>query len=121
MSTAVDYGRKYKPARQRLYELLVDGCWHSHKQLELVAGNRYSARLLELKRLGCRFESRFLEEGGGKVWRLLAERGRPQGKRVKVFLDEADAAELVGGTVTLTARSAVRTALNSFRQHKEKL
>ena len=108
-------------ARGRLLKLLEDLGWHDHRDLERVAGNRYAARLLELKRLGYRIEDRSGTKDG-KAYRLLSrEPSEPQGKRVKVFLDEADADALSHGRITAAAVDAVGLALASFRANRGKL
>jgi len=116
-----NYGRKYTTARYRLFGLLRDLAWHSRVQLENVAGVRYGARILELKREGYAIETKKWDEHG-KAYRLVSlEKGEPQLKRVKAFFVPTDAELLVLGEVTATARSAVREALASFRENAGKL
>lgn len=117
---AHNYGVKFKSARERLFDLLSDLRWHTHKEMEAVSGNRYAARLLELKREGYVIESRAIPDG--KEHRLKSrQKGPPQPKRVKVFLNEHDAAALTQGKVTPAAQKAVTSALASFRVNKGKL
>ncbi len=115
-----DYAERYTSARDAIFGLLSDLGWHSHRELGSVGGNRYSARLLELKRLGYAIESRELEEG--KLYRLASlQRGEPQIKRVKVFLTEREAEALAEGVPSSGARAAVARALASFRTNRERL
>lgn len=115
-----DYATKYASARQRLLLAMCDLQWRSHKELEAIAGNRYGARLRELKRQGYSFEDR--EEVDGKSYRLMsAAPATPMGKRVRVYLDESDAADLINGRITIFARANVQNALCRFRANKEKL
>lgn len=117
-----DYGEKYETARDRVLNALQGGEWVSWKVLDRVGGNRYSARVLELKRLGYMIESRPDPSGDGQQYRLVSPYpGPPQTKRVKVFLDEADAEELLTGHLTPAAGNAVLTALESFRINRSKL
>lgn len=119
---STDYGLKYETARDRVFALLADCRWHSRTELEHVAGNRYTARVLELRRLGYRISAVPQEDGDGKAYRLEStELGSPQPKRVKVLMDEEDAAQLVAGTVSDGARAAVGDALGSFRENRTKL
>jgi hypothetical protein len=125
MST--DYATIKKPLRDQLFALLGDLGWHGHMELRDAGGTRYSARLLELKRLGFQIDSRStvdLEDSGktGKEYRLLSRvPSSPKGKRVKVFLEERDAVAACEGRVTAAARVAVDDALASFRANREKL
>lgn len=119
MST--DFGTEKVNLREALLRLLSDRNWHTHIEM-LVGGVRYSARLLELKRLGYKIQS----EGkavSGKRYRLLSNKpGRPQGKKVKVYLDESDARAIVNNrTVTNRTYQAVNDALGSFLFNKNKL
>jgi len=122
-STSPDYGKKYKTLRDTLLALLWDCDWHGHTACLGAGGNRFSARLLELKRLGYQIESREAASGHGKDYRLISQKvGAPQGKKVKVFLTESDADEIVHqGVLTTAARKAVKDALGSFQANKDKL
>jgi len=120
MST--DFGVKYETARDRLLRLVLDLQWHNRQELEAAAGNRYAARVLELKRLGYVVEDRESATGHGKDYRLTSRTpGAPQEKKVKVFLSEEDAELLLAGQVTGEAEAAVEDALGSFRANKHKL
>ena len=120
MST--NFGVKYESARDRMLSLLSDLKWHNRKDLEAVAGNRYAARMLELKRLGYSIVDRVATEGHGKDYRLTHQKpGSPQEKRVKVFLTESVADLLLMGQMTNDATIAIRDALGSFRNNKHKL
>src|SRR5262245_6479133 len=119
-----DFAEMNLTKRDRVLRLLSDLLWHSHQELAQVGGVRYGARILELKRLGYDIDS---EENvtnwpQGKRYRLATlARGLPQTKQVKVFLNEDDAAALVGWQVTVAAQRAVQEALASFRANKHKL
>jgi len=118
-----DYGKKYGSAREALLDRMSDCVWHSWKELEAVAGNRYAARMLELRRLGYQIEDRSgVAHPDGKDYRLISVvPGPPKKKQVKVFLDEYDAQAAVLGNLTSTARTAVKDALGSFMANKDKL
>jgi len=121
---SLNHGVLHKTKRDRLFDLLQDMKWHPHYRLKEAGGVRYSARLLELKRLGYKIDSEEIDGVGGKQYRLCSlRRTSPQEKHVKVFLTEHDAAEMIGtlGRVTSTAEDAVISALNSFRINKNKL
>jgi len=49
---STDYGKSKSTGRERLLDLLSDCGWHPCSQLLEHGGVRYSARVLELKRLG---------------------------------------------------------------------
>ena len=117
---AVDYATKYAGARQRLLVAMSDLRWRSCKEMEELAGNRYGARIRELRRLGYVIEDR--DEDDGKSYRLVsAAPSSPRGKKVRVYLEECDAADLVRGRVTLFAQAEVAGALGRFRANKERL
>lgn len=120
MST--DFGATFKTARAKLFDLLSDLKWHTHKELLGVASVRYGARLLELKRLGYKIDS----EGkavNGKRYRLTdLKAGTPKAKQVKVFIDEIDVEHALNHNHISTAmREAMREALLSFQFNKAKL
>lgn len=109
-----------KSARAKLLGLLSDLRWHHNKELH-VAGVRYSARLLELKRLGYRIEKR--QGDVGYEYRLASlKRDVPRVKTVKVFLAEEDAVAIVKHRrVTDPAHAAIESALASFAANRGKL
>lgn len=115
-------GRYHRTARDKLFSLLADRRWHTHSELLLVAGARYGARLLELKRLGYKIESQELS-GSGKRYRLTTlVRGEGPEKRVKVFLRLEDARTLLrAGELTREARQAIADALVSYLANAGKL
>lgn len=115
-----DWGKRYGTARDRALALLTDGGWHSWRELERVAGVRYGARLLELRREGCQIEHQDDPSGDGRCYRL-AGRAEPQEKRVRVYLREDDARSLTYGRITTSARAAVIDALGSFDTNRGKL
>lgn len=123
---SVDFAELKKTQRGRVLAKLLDLRWHPHYELADVGGNRYSARIHELKRLGYVIEDRSLDGnlGGGFEYRLMSKNaGTPQVKRVKVFLTEAEAQSIVDHLPTRCAgaRSAVKDALGSFRANRHKL
>lgn len=106
--------------RQALLKFLSDLKWHPHHTLADVAGVRYSARVLELKRMGYQIASKGAR--GGKAYRLRTKRrGAWKKKLVKVYLEEKDALKLAYGKVTARGRKAIRAALASFQTNKGKL
>ncbi len=122
MST--DFAIEKLPARIRVLDLLRDLQWHGFQELHEVGGVRYSARLLELRRLGYDI----VTEGQKKLglrYRLVSPRpGARQGKRVKVFLREQDAITLlaVANRDGMTeAREALADAIGSFQTNRYKL
>jgi len=118
MST--DFGAVKKPARKRLYDLLSDRQWHAWRACRTVGGMRYSARMLELKREGWIIESRGADEDG-KEYRLIGA-GTPKGKKVRVFLPEAEVKHLLSlPGVSPTAQSALDDALGSYQANRGKL
>ena len=121
MST--DWAKKKKPLRERLLDLLLDLKWHPNTELGNIGGNRYAARILELRRLGYEIETQGLRGDGGKMYRLVSStRGKTKPKRVKVYLEEADVASMVsGGGISQPAHAALSDALSSFRVNASKL
>lgn len=119
MST--DYAEQFSTARGRIFDLLSDLGWHSWSELKRVGGVRYSARLLELKRLGYQIQSDTWEEG--RTYRLESLcKGEPKGKRVKVFLEESDVIALLErGALTKRAQKTLTQALGSFQANRWKL
>ena len=118
-----DHAQTHMPKRERLRLLLWDLRWHAHAELRGVAGVRYSARLLELKRLGFEVEDEPIQGDTGKRYRLKSHTpGAPKVKLVKVYLREQDCARLVErGEVGLHLENCIAGALQSFRQNKDKL
>jgi hypothetical protein len=99
----------------------MDLAWHDYTELREVGGVRYSARILELKRLGYQFEDEPLEPQG-KRYRLLDRvPSGTKGKKVKVYISEQGAQALLDGTITNAVRLAVTDALGSFQANKHKL
>ncbi len=109
-------------AREALLRLLGDEQWHSFHELNAVAGVRYSARLLELKRLGWLIEDEPVGDGEtGKQYRLTGRGGR-RGKLVKAYLHEAEVRTMIAeGRVPESAVEALAVALQTFRANKDRL
>lgn len=118
---SVDYAEINLPRRERLQMLLNDLEWHHHLELLDAAGPRYSARLLELKRLGYKVETEQLEPQGKRYRMLSTIPEVPQAKRVKVLLTPNDAELARQGVMTISAMEAVEAALASFRANEHKL
>lgn len=120
---SADHALRHGSQRERVFALLSDLQWHAHYELASVGGNRYTARILELKRLGYIVESKHeKKDADGKRYRLLSLLpSHPQPKRVKVFLDEHDARQLMSGIVQPAAIAALRQALASFEANRDKL
>jgi hypothetical protein len=106
--------------RDQLLVLFSDKNWHSHEELAQVGGIRYSARILELKRLGHDVESKGHPKEG-KEYRCISRR-EPPIKRVKVFLDESDVLDILDNTfMPKQARKSLEEALASFEANRDKL
>ena len=119
---SVDHAERHRSQRDRVLDLLSDLSWHSFVELHRVGGIRYSARLLELKRLGYRIEDATDGDDDGKRYRLISlTPGVPLPKRVKVFVPLHDAQRLLDGVVTKVAAAAVREAVGSFKANQDKL
>lgn len=122
----VDFGSRYSTARTRILGYLSDLEWHTHRELAHIGGNRYGARLGELRRLGYLIESRDIEDGHGKRYRLQAlEPAARRAKRVKLLIPERDAEKLVPLAqihgLSPAARDAIDDALASYRANRSKL
>jgi hypothetical protein len=118
----MDFAVKYQTARDRVLIELQSLEWVSWKILRRIGGVRYSARLLELKRLGYKIEDNPDPSGDGKRYRLIDPMpGRPQGKLVKLYLPEPDVDALLSDKVTSTAKTIIVRALRIFRANKHKL
>ena len=118
-----DFGSRYSTARTRILGYLSDLKWHTHRELAHIGGNRYGARLGELRRLGYLIESRDIVDGHGKRYRLQAlEPSMRKPKRVKMLLSERDA-EMVAQVPGLSpaGRDAIDDALASYRANRTKL
>jgi hypothetical protein len=119
MST--DHSKVHETKREKLLRRMKDGDWHSFVELRQTGGDRYGARLRELKRLGWEIESRPSKMyANGKEYRLTG-RGVAADKRVKVFLTEFEASKAAQGKLVGSACDAIHDALCSFRANKEKL
>jgi hypothetical protein len=120
--TTTDYAKTHEPKREQLRQLLWDLCWHTHNELREVGGVRYSARLLELKRLGYHIKSQSIKGDNGKRYRLTSRTVcSPKEKKVKVYLTEDQAQSLCDGFLSPSVQGVIGDALKSFRTNKEKL
>lgn len=119
----IDHATVKGTLRDALLRLLSDLQWHPHYELAERSGVRYGARVLELRRLGYVIETVNMgADSCGNEYRLLSRTpGKPQGKRVQVYLEEADAAMLTAGTINATVHTIVADALASFRARKTML
>ena len=118
----MDFAIKYKTARERVLIELQTLAWTSWRVLHQTGGVRYSARLLELKRLGYKIIDTADPSGDGKRYRLLdLVPSHPQHKHVKIYFEESDADALIRGEVTPAAQEATMYALRIFRANKHKL
>lgn len=120
---SADHAAIHVTKREALFALLRDGAWHAHYELARVGGVRYSARLLELKRLGYSIESEESATGQGKSYRMPSTTaGTGQSKRVKVYLEESDVDVMVArGYIPPLARDALTDARASFLANRSKL
>lgn len=122
MST--DFAVVKESARDRVLALLWDLVWHGYEELHRTGGIRYSARLLELRRLGYDIVTEGKKESGLRYRLKSRTPGEPQEKRVKVFLEESDAVHLVvlarvNGMDA--AAGSLRRAVESFHHNRDKL
>lgn len=121
---SLDYAKLNVSKRAALFTLLSDLEWHPHHELARVGGVRYSARLLELRRLGYSVESEEARDGEqGKRYRMPSvERGEVKPKKVKAYLDAADVRVMVErGYIPPLARDALTDALGSFDTNRDRL
>lgn len=121
---SVDYGKVNTSKRAALFTLLSDCEWHVHHELARVGGVRYSARVLEIKRLGYCIESDEMTDGEqGKRYRMpTTERGEVKPKKVKAYLAEEDVQVMVEtGYVPPLARDTLTDALGSFVTNRDRL
>jgi len=122
----IDFAQAKRPLRERVFDLLRDGQWHTWRELHAVGGVRYSARLLELRRQGYAIETRESQTKEGQDYRLTSIQAAPAAaapKRVRVFLEEVDVEAILKNPPQMTGRAeaALRQALRSFRLNKHKL
>jgi len=118
----MDFAVKYETARDRVLAALQGLTWTSWRELDRVGGNRYSARVRELKRQGYKIASTADPSGDGKRYRLLnLVPGLPERKYVKIYFEETDADALTRNEVTPAAAAAATKALRIFQANKHKL
>lgn len=116
-----DFAKTHSPKRAKLLRLLWDCKWHHHKELR-VAGVRYSARLLELKRLGYLIGTDSLENEPGNRYRLLSRvPTTPQQRQIKVFLEPADVRFLLNHHREILPRDAYKRLNDAFNRYTENL
>lgn len=120
---SADFAVVKESARDRVLALLWDLVWHGYEELHRTGGIRYSARLLELRRLGYDIVTEGKKESGLRYRLRSRTPGEPQGKRVKVFLDESDAVQLFSWAkrAGMGAATQLRTAIESFHHNRDKL
>lgn len=125
---AKDYAELNAKDRDKLLELLMDMRWHTPSEMRKAGGVRYSARLLELKRLGYIIDDRPLtgKEQGKQYILLSLVPGTPQKKRAKILLDENDLTTIVAsraimGLLSSVGQSELRRALIRYRNNKDKI
>lgn len=102
------------PVHRRLLRRLVDRDWHSWEELAAVAGNRYGARLHELRELGYCFVSRPRRNGRGKEYRRASRPLRPRERKVRLLLPLADVHALLEGQLTDECLDTARQALTVY-------
>ena len=105
--------------QQNLLSLLLDGKWHSWRELSHIAGTRYNARLHELRCLGYSIVGRASTvELNGKDYQLTcAEPQLNRNKLVKVYLNLSDAQKLLQGVINNKALKAVQNAVDSYQRN----
>lgn len=116
-----DYAKINRSKRERLLDLLMDLEWHDHREIRMAGGVRYSARLLELKRLGYKVVDEDLKPQGKRYRLIVPYRGEPQMKRVKIYLTSEDTEKLLNGDMTKEARDEIESALKSYKLNERKL
>ena len=118
-----DYAKINESKRQRLLDLVLDLEWHTHVEMLRVGGINYRSRLVELQRLGYKFESAEIEGAiQGKQHRLLSrEPSEPKEKKVRIMLSEADTVSLVLGVITERAEKVIKESLSIFQFNRKKL
>ena len=115
MATQADSNRK------KLLAQLKDLEWHSWAELESLAGNRYGARLHELREAGYKLVSRpsaLALNQDGKDYRLI-QKTKTIGvdRKVKVYLTPAQAHSLRIGVVTPSIKEVVGAAVYSYERN----
>lgn len=123
---SIDWAKAKNNNRERLFMLLTDLKWHSHQACAREGGQRFAARMLELRKLGYTTEARPLpgtDGTAGNEYRLASlVRGAPPEKMVKVYLREQEVEAILRLPGLLTPEKAKLTdALGSFRRNKHKL
>jgi hypothetical protein len=118
---SADYSTEYSTARARIYAKLSDLKWHSHRELGKIGGNRYGARIGELRRLGYLIQT-VAVKGDGRRYKLNSlERKAAIPKRVKVYLSLDDAQTIAAWGLPPGAVAAVEAALESYHANRSKL
>ncbi len=107
--------------RAKLLKKLKDLEWHSWAELENLAGNRYGARLHELREAGYKIVSRpssLAPNYDGKDYRLTQlSRVAQKNRKVKVYITPEQAHALRIGVVTPSVKEAVAQALASYERN----
>jgi hypothetical protein len=118
-----NFGEDFAGTRQRILNELLSMQWRGWRYLKRIGGVRYGARILELKRLGYKFEDSPTNDPHGKMYRLLSpDPGEPQPKQVKIYLPEEYVIELLTDrTLYPEAETIVAQALRIFQANKHKL
>ena len=107
-------------ARERILREMKGLNWISWERMLQIGGVRYSARILELRRLGYKIEDCAVSDG--KRYRLIDPApGRPKHKQVKLYLPESEVEFLLHGNVTGVVKRAALDALTTFRANKANL
>jgi phosphopantetheinyl transferase (holo-ACP synthase) len=103
-----------------LLKCLKDLEWHAWSELEQLAGNRFGARLHELREAGYKIVS--ASAGLGKRYRLVQEQPvQPPKRKVKIYVTYQQAQALRTGVVTPAAKEAVIKALESYDRNLDDL
>jgi len=111
-----------KTQRDRVFYLLSDLQWHPWKELSEAGGSRYSARILELRRLGYQIDSKPLP-GAGREYRMASQDPcKTLPKRVRVLLREEDLeAILESSGISEGIRATLSEALETFKSNKHSI
>ncbi|MGL4421942.1 MAG: hypothetical protein ACRCZF_14845 [Gemmataceae bacterium] len=128
---SINFGEENTPLRRKLEKHLSDGEWHTWKDLTKVAGTRFGARLLELKREGFIIDRSRIDveplPGEKRVrgfkYRLRSTiPGEPQGKRVKALLPPSEVDTfLTTGKISGELFDAIADAFASYQCNAGKL
>lgn len=98
-----NHALKFGTARCALLDAMSNGAWFTYRDLAVIAGQRFGARILEAKREGAIFESEPWRDG--KRYRLIGwASARPIKSRRRLLLADDDIASIANGCPSVAAR-----------------